>query len=106
MEIYIPFRLAEICLLMESKKYEFLKTVFLMACLLYIFSAIKALQSYRLVVGTIWGMIFDKYCRFFTEFNGFRFTFWYEHREQYELSQVTALGKGIILNGLPIKFPQ
>ena len=74
MEIYIPFRLAEICLLMESKKYEFLKTVFLMACLLYIFSAIKALQSYRLVVGTIWGMIFDKYCRFFTEFNGFRFT--------------------------------
>ena len=72
MEIYIPFRLAEICLLMESKKYEFLKTVFLMACLLYIFSAIKALQSYRLVVGTIWGMIFDKYCRFFTEFNGFR----------------------------------
>lgn len=57
---------------MESKKYEFLKTVFLMACLLYIFSAIKALQSYRLVVGTIWGMIFDKYCRFFTEFNGFR----------------------------------
>ena len=72
MEIYIPFRLAEICLLMESKKYEFLKTVFLMACLLYIFSAIKALQSYRLVVGTTWGMIFDKYCRFFTEFNGFR----------------------------------
>ena len=47
-----------------KQKYEFLKTVFLMACLLYIFSAIKALQSYRLVVGTIWGMIFDKYCRF------------------------------------------
>ena len=55
-----------------KQKYEFLKTVFLMACLLYIFSAIKSLQSYRLVVGTIWGMMFDKYCCFFTEFNGFR----------------------------------
>lgn len=36
----------------------------------------------------------------------FNFTFWYEHREQYELSQVTALGRGIILNGLSIKFLQ
>ena len=31
----------------------------------------------------------------------FNFTFWYEHKEQYELSQVTALGKSIILHGLP-----
>ena len=35
----------------------------------------------------------------------FNFTFWYEHKEQYELSQVTALGKSIILHGLPKSLP-
>ena len=30
----------------------------------------------------------------------FNFNFWYEHREHYDLQQVTALGKNIVLNGL------
>ena len=30
----------------------------------------------------------------------FNFNFWYEHRNQYELQQVTELGKNIVLNGL------
>lgn len=36
----------------------------------------------------------------------FNFSFWYEHRERYELSQVTALGKSIVQHGLQIKLPQ
>ena len=34
----------------------------------------------------------------------FNFNFWYEHRDRYELSQVTAWGKGIVQHGLPIKL--